>query len=124
MTPHQIIEKLKGPEHKNPNLEFMYEPNDLQRLLNNLSREISQLEKGNKSLKSTIEKLIPEGAPGQTDGKAFNQSKGITTEKQLKQLVHENLQLRNRLLIYNLTTKEKQVLKLIVNGLTNKEIDK
>ncbi|MBA7575004.1 hypothetical protein ES708_16820 [subsurface metagenome] len=124
MAPHQIIEKLKVTEHKNPDLEFMYEPNDLQRLLDNLSREISQLEQENTSLKSTVEKLIPEGTSGQAAGKAINLSKGITTEKQLKLLLHENRQLKSRLLIYKLTTKEKQVLKLIASGLTNKEIAK
>lgn len=92
--------------------------------MDNLSREISRLEQENTFLKSTIEKLIPEGTPDQTDGKAINLSKGITTEKQMKQFLHDNIQLKNKLLIYKLTTKKKQVLKLIYNGLSNKEIAK
>lgn len=94
MTPHQKIEKTTNFKNKDHDPEYMYGKVDIQRMLDNLSREISRLEQENTSLKSTIEKLIPEGKSDQTDGKALNRSRGITTDKQMKQLLHENLQLK------------------------------
>lgn len=51
-------------------------------------------------------------------------SKEIGTIHQLNELVKENNRLKNQLLISNLTRKEKEVLKLIANGNSDKEIAK
>ncbi|MQY79179.1 MAG: hypothetical protein GH151_08295 [Bacteroidetes bacterium] len=53
---------------------------------------------------------------------AFDFTNRINTDKNLRDLLNENLQLKNELLIRSLTKREKQVLELISQGLTNKEI--
>lgn len=98
--------------------------NDIQGILNQLSNEISKLETENTSLKSTIENLITKDPVKPTSGKVTGTERKLSGEEQLRRLLAENIQLKNNLLILNLTTKEKQVLQLIANGLTNNEIAK
>jgi PAS domain S-box-containing protein len=46
------------------------------------------------------------------------------TRNQILQLIKENLQLKNQLRFQNLSTREKQIIKLITTGLTDREIAK
>ena len=97
---------------------------DIKDILNRLSKEISRLEIENISLRNAIGKLISEESLDQTPGKVYNPTKELINNQRLRQLLDENTQLKNRLLIHNLTAKEKQVLRLIASGYTNNEIAK
>ena len=67
-------------------------------------------------------KRKPDGRPDQVLSIGLDLTERINTDKQLRDLLNENLRLKNELLIRSLTKREKQVLKLISQGLTNKEI--
>jgi len=97
---------------------------DIQGILNHLSNEISKLETENTSLRRSIENLITKDSEIPTSEKARGTEKRLYGEEQLRRLLAENIQLKTKILIHNLTVKEKQVLKLIANGYTNKEIAK
>lgn len=97
---------------------------DIKEILGQISDEISKLETENTSLKRTIENLTDTDPAKTTSGKGTGKGKSLSAEEQLKRLLQENIQLKNKLLILHLTKKEKQVLQLIANGLTNNEIAK
>jgi PAS domain S-box-containing protein len=69
-------------------------------------------------------KRKPDGRPDQVLSIGLDLTERINTDKQLRDLLNENLRLKNELLIRNLTKREKQVLKFISKGLTNKDIAK
>jgi DNA-binding NarL/FixJ family response regulator len=53
---------------------------------------------------------------------AINLSEKIETEYQLEELVKENKRLKNKLALNLLTRREKEIIKLIANGLSSKKI--
>lgn len=69
-----------------------------------------------------ITKRGPNGEPEQSICVGFDLTKRINIDKNLRDLLYENLKLKNLALIQTLTKREKQILKLISKGLTNKEI--
>jgi DNA-binding CsgD family transcriptional regulator len=67
-------------------------------------------------------KRNPDGSPWMIIGVGFDITERIKTEPQLKLLLRENLLLKNSHLVKQLTKREKELIKLIAKGYTNKKI--
>lgn len=48
----------------------------------------------------------------------------MQTEKQFLELIKENMQLKNKLLIDSISKREKEIIKLVANGMNTEEISK
>ncbi|MDD5570940.1 MAG: LuxR C-terminal-related transcriptional regulator [Bacteroidales bacterium] len=70
----------------------------------------------------TLFKRKPDGTPWLVLAISVNLSTPVDTGAQIEELLKENIRLKNQLLIKSLTAREEEVLKLIVQGLSNKEI--
>lgn len=85
-----------------------------------LTKEISMLRRENKELSAQLafhRKVFRE--VNQAIGAADNI---VSTDEAVTKVVKENQLLKSQMKIFKLTEREKEVLKLIVNGLTSKEI--
>jgi hypothetical protein len=71
-----------------------------------------------------ILKRKPDGTPWQFIGIGFPLKENVQTDKQFLDLIRENLQLKNKLLIKSISKREKEILKLIANGMNSEEISK
>lgn len=71
---------------------------------------------------STILRKHQNGDPMLLIGFAMDIFSQIQTDTKLRELLHENLQLRNKLTINSLTNRQKEIMILIANGKTSKQI--
>lgn len=69
-------------------------------------------------------KKNPNGTPSQLVCSSYNLTGQLSGENNLEKLLTEKLRYINQLRLDSLTEREKQVVKLIANGYTNKEISK
>jgi DNA-binding CsgD family transcriptional regulator len=76
------------------------------------------------NISSRILKRKTDGSPWQFIGIGFLLKENVHTEKQFLNLIHENLQLKNKLQWKCISKKEKKIIHLLAIGLKTEEISK